>query len=84
MYSCYPSLVEWCCRIRWLHLYRESRPPLIECPRYDTKPFVSKALVLELGGMLSIPSLLWLPSSLQPSVVVSIRVPSMGQLEQAS
>ena len=73
--------ISWVCRIRWLHLCCEVRPYPNECPGYDTKLFEGEALILELWGMWSTPSLPSLPGPLWLRVVVSIKVLSLGQIE---
>ena len=74
------------CRIHWLHLCREVRPPppqKNECPIYDTKQSDSEVLVMvELWGMQSTPSLPLLLGPLWPGVIAPDRVLSMGQIEQ--
>ena len=71
------------CRIHWLLLCRGVRLPLNECPRYDAKQSDSEvAVMLELWGMRSTPSLLSLPGPLGPGVVASDSVLSMGKIEQ--
>ena len=61
--------VSWGCRIHWLHI----------CPGYDTKQSDGEVpAVLELWGMRSTPSLLWLPGPLWPGVVAPDRALSMG------
>ena len=64
-----------------MHLWRKVKPYPNECPEYDTKQSDDEALVLELRGMWSTPSLALLVDSLQPRVVIPIKVPSMGQIE---
>ena len=58
------------------------RPPSNECSGYDTKQSDGEVpVMLELWGMLSIPSLPSLPGPLWPGVVAPDRVLSMGQIE---
>ena len=81
----------WGCRIHRLFLCRGVRPSTTttntttttnECPRYDTKQSYYKLpIMLELGGMRSIPSLPLIPGSLWPGVAASKRILSMGQIE---
>ena len=62
--------VGWGCRIHRLLLCRGVRPPLNECPGYDTKQSECEVpAVLELWGMRSTPSLPSLPGPLCPGVV---------------
>ena len=71
--------VGWGGRIYRLLLYREVRPPLNECPRYDTKQSDGEfPEVLELWGMRSTPSLYLLPGPLGPKVVAPEWALSMG------
>ena len=69
------------CRIHKLHLCIGVRPLLNECLGHDAKPTDGEASVLEIWGMWSVPSLLLLLEPLWPWVVVSVGVPSMGQIE---
>ena len=62
------------CRIHRLHLY----------PGYDTKQSDDEASHLELSGRWSSLSFPLLPCLLPPSVLVPLRVPSMGQIELVS
>ena len=39
-------LIDWGCRIHWLHFYRGTRPPANECPVYDTKQSDGEAPVI--------------------------------------
>ena len=72
--------VGWECRIYQLHLYRGIR--LLQLVSWIWhKPSDDEDLVLEIWEMLTIPSLPLLPGPLWPVVVVSVRVPSMGQIE---
>ena len=67
-------------KIRLL-LCRRVRPPLNECPYYETKQSDGKvSVMLELWGMRSILSLPSLPNPLWPGVVASERVLSIGQM----
>ena len=55
---------------------------LLECPGYDNKPNDDEAPVLDLWGMWSTPSLALLPGPTWHWVVIPVRVPSVGQIEQ--
>ena len=69
-------------RILWLHLCREVRPLHPQWVSwYDTKPSDGETSVLEPWEMWRNPSLPLLPCSPWPRVIVSDRVPSMGQIE---
>ena len=77
----YPP-VGWGCRINWLNLIREERPPISESPGYDTKPLDGEAPILELWEMWSTPSLPLFVRALWSRVVIPVWVPSMSQIEQ--
>ena len=64
----------------WINITVVMKSFALNCPVYDTKPSDDEATVLELWGMLSIPSSPLLRGPLWPSVVVLVRVPSMGQI----
>ena len=72
--------VGWGCKIYWLHICREVRPPPPnECPGYDTKQSDGKApIMLELWGMQSTPSLPLLPGLHWPGMIAPDRALSMG------
>ena len=63
--------VDWSCRIHWLHLCKEVRPPSTnEYPGYDTKQSDGEVpVILELWGMRGTPSLLSLSDPLWPGMV---------------
>ena len=64
----------------WLHLCGGVRPSN-EYTWYDTNSYDGEALVWELCGMGSTPSLLLLQGPIWPSMVESVRVSSMSQIE---
>ena len=66
------------CIIHRLHLYREVRPNLNECPGYVTKLFDGRASVLEFSGMGCTNSLPLLPDPLWPRLVVPVWVRSLS------
>ena len=77
-------LVSWGCRIHRLCLCRGVRTPPArnECPGYDTKqPDGEVPVMLWLWRRQSTPALLSLPGPLEPGVVASDWVLSMGQIE---
>ena len=68
------------CRIHQQNLCRGGKTlPDNECPEYYIKQSEGKALVLEIWGMWSTPSLLSLPHPLWLEVVAPDQVLSMGQ-----
>ncbi len=76
------GLVDWGCRIHWMHFCRGVRSLPNEYPGYDTKQFDDEVtVILELWGMRSTPSLPSLPSPLWSRVVAPNRALSMGQVE---
>ena len=62
-------------------LHSENSEVKAECPRYDTKQPDSEAPFHELWGMRSITLLPLFPGPLWTGVVVSVKVPFMGQID---
>ena len=71
--------VDWGCRIHRLHFCRGVRPPVKECPGYDTKQSDGEVpVMLGLWGIRSTSSLLSLPGPLWLVVVAPDSALSMG------
>ena len=74
--------VSWGCRIHWLHLCREVRPPPQRVSWYDIKQSHDDVpVMLEFRGMQSTLTLPSLPGPLWPGGVAPNKLQSMGQIE---